>query len=662
LQEINNLNIGSAVPQEIALLSLQKTCTDCFKKIFSKPPLNMPRVDFRDLPEKNKKYLNALDEGQCYHYAFYLVHEYKAMLSMIPFESSCNATFLLYPKYFIKQLGYCETNTPVQGDLVLYLGDPKLDNNIRFKHLGVMTERGTIKSCWGNFSCELEHMMHQVPDPYGSEVVVLHKNSPSPENFDKIVETTSQASDFIIRFKLPTIPSYLIKNEPLLFLFDTFKSACEEFYPDSEEWLWKKIKENLLITFDSPSLRHEDLGKEFQAWVQEILPDALTLKEQSSIKPRAESSFIPTQASLEKKSSNLAQTQLSNFINFTDQAILKPLLGKDFQSDIHLSKAAEIAARIYEADMRGVAKTSNYGFVFPMDPEILAYAMQQAKNEIVLEIAGASGENSILLAFSGAERVYINDIEPLEGQTFQKLKEELPLDVSKKLEFIEGSCFDLLEKKPEISNKVGLILCRNLIRFFNQQQQSDFFQLLKKMLKPGGLAIFTTNAAYSFTEHRKVFEENPNSTSFATAQCFLTDDSKGTLPYDRLYHDISVCPDHLVSATFTNTFLYIRNEKTGYKWEVKNDAFNTLDPVARKIIKKAVLERKKEIASIPSGNLKVLKNTLRVYTKKTLPDLLKKHGFAIESTFVVAENGHLVDNADPFENGKGVGVIVRYTS
>ncbi|HSF71019.1 MAG TPA: hypothetical protein VLA25_01920, partial [Methylotenera sp.] len=42
--------------------------------------------------------------------------------------------------------------------------------------------------------------------------------------------------------------------------------------------------------------------------------------------------------------------------------------------------------------------------------EVLAYMMRVGPGKTVLEIAGASGENAIMMAFAGAAKVYMNDI------------------------------------------------------------------------------------------------------------------------------------------------------------------------------------------------------------------------------------------------------------
>ncbi|MES2274204.1 MAG: class I SAM-dependent methyltransferase [Chlamydiota bacterium] len=323
----------------------------------------------------------------------------------------------------------------------------------------------------------------------------------------------------------------------------------------------------------------------------------------------------------------------------------------------HLSAAMEIVDRGYEVGKRGIGRISKYGFVFPIDPEVLAYAMQLAKNEVVVEIAGASGENAILLAFAGAKKVYMNDIESEEMEVFQKLRSALPFNIKQKLEAVEGNCFDILKKKPEITNKVGLILCRNLIHFFNNQEQTDFFQLLKQMLKPGGRVILTANSVYNWIMDKHIFEQNPDATSFAVTQCLFIDFAKSNLPYAVPYRTIAICADDKVSSNYTNLHLYERN--FGTKWKVNNNEFNQLDPSIRPTIKKLLSDRQKEIGAIQAGTVRILINTLRIYNTKNLSAVIQKHGFEVESTFVTSTNGHLINNDDKlFDYGGPIGIII----
>ncbi len=65
----------------------------------------------------------------------------------------------------------------------------------------------------------------------------------------------------------------------------------------------------------------------------------------------------------------------------------------------------------------------------------------------------------------------INAGEILKGEV---LKKQVPSNVSEKLEFIQSDCVDILKIRPKLAQKVDLILCRNLIHFFNIKKQIPF--------------------------------------------------------------------------------------------------------------------------------------------------------------------------------------------
>lgn len=195
-----------------------------------------------------------------------------------------------------------------------------------------------------------------------------------------------------------------------------------------------------------------------------------------------------------KEIKSYSMPRIENHIDLRLFANLQKCLASNFKTPIFINKAATLMQRFYEAPQRGI-KNGQFGCAFPLAPEILYYAMFLAKNETVLEIAGASGENAALLAFSEAKRVYMNDINSAEVQAFRDLSNEFPSQVQEKIEPILGNCFELLKLKPELKGAVGLLLCNNLIHFFKDKELDDFLKLLKTILKPGGRAIFTANAS-----------------------------------------------------------------------------------------------------------------------------------------------------------------------
>ncbi len=357
-------------------------------------------------------------------------------------------------------------------------------------------------------------------------------------------------------------------------------------------------------------------------------------------------------------------------INITDESILRTYLAPGVGA--YVSSCKPILKAVYESTPRRISQ-QQYGSAFPINPELLAYAMQLARNETVLEIAGATGENSAALAFSGAERVYLNDIGEEEVQNFEQIREALTKaipSVGKKLESIHGDCFDLLKLKPELANKVGLVLCRNLIHFFNDKKQAEFFALLKKMLKPGGRAIFTVNSVYFDSPQRKLNEQYPDATSFATTIGLICDYRTGTSPVARFYFETAPCPPDQVSLDFVAT--YLQQREWGALWVHDREAFNKLDKALQPKIQKALKPYEPRLEDIPAGSVKVLTNTVRAYSTKTLPALLASQGFAVEATFVTSYDGHLVndetlsvvptasaDRSNP-KSPQLVSVVVRY--
>ncbi|MBS0620185.1 MAG: class I SAM-dependent methyltransferase [Verrucomicrobia bacterium] len=296
-----------------------------------------------------------------------------------------------------------------------------------------------------------------------------------------------------------------------------------------------------------------------------------------------------------------------------------------------------------------------------MHPEVMAFAMQFVKGKVAVEIGGASGENAILLAFAGAEKVYMNDREPLEIDQFQKLQRSLPADVRDKLIAVEGSCFELLSKHAQLSNQVDLVLCRNVIHFFNPQEQADFFDLLKTILKPGGKAIFTVNSKYGEPNRsfKETLEENPSATSFQTTRCAIYDLERGQgFPTHTIYQQLLPCSEEVMSSHFTSLRLYERGPETSYKWKVFQENFQQIDASIQPEIKKAIQSSKNEMQSIRDCIVKCLINYYRIYSTENLQALCESHGLLVDSTFVIDGSGHVVDEANVSEQGLFAGAII----
>lgn len=347
---------------------------------------------------------------------------------------------------------------------------------------------------------------------------------------------------------------------------------------------------------------------------------------------------------------------LSHSLNLGNPHVLVTYLGRDFRHQPILSAATKIAKRIYEQPPRIVSE--EHGQTFPMVPEVLAYAMQLARGQTVLEIGGASGENAILLACSDANHVYLNDIHPPEIATFQNLKRELPAEISRKLTALKGDCFNLPLMKPDLLDRVGLILCQNVIHFFKDKQQRDFFDVVKGMLRPGGRAIFTANSIHLIRkEQLEPFASNPQLTIFNTCECFIFDNERGSMPIKAIFRTVSPGNEASIKE-YQSLNLYER--RRGGKWQVNKEEFRKIEDVTiREKIKEAIQTQKPSFKSIKTGRISVLFNTKRLYSTATLINLFRQHGLNVESAFEISSRGHIIQKIeDTVETVTKVGAIV----
>lgn len=351
------------------------------------------------------------------------------------------------------------------------------------------------------------------------------------------------------------------------------------------------------------------------------------------------------------------------FVDFSSQAVLKKYVASEFRSDDEFLCACKVIARIYQTT-RSI-KDAQYGRAFPMDSEVMAYAMENATNKNILEIAGAGGENSIMMAFGGAKQVYYNDISNQEVDAFKELHSSLPRKIQQKLEIIDGSCFDILKKKPKLADEIDLVICRNLIHFFNGEELEKFFDVVKKVLKVGGQIILNVNSKAALLAGIDDYHENsPADFSFKTIQCLVTDYSQGTMPASILYRSAHACPTDQISTDYEQIYMYLRKNSTQGKWKAFPDAsgredFAKIEEPVRKKITTAFEKDKQNISKIQSGSVRVLMSTFCAYSKYALRQLFRAHGFKVESTFITSNNGHLADN---YAGGGQIGIIATRKS
>lgn len=304
-----------------------------------------------------------------------------------------------------------------------------------------------------------------------------------------------------------------------------------------------------------------------------------------------------------------------------------------------LSTAVQVASRVYEMRARDT-DDNRFGKVFPIYAEIFGYAALKAQGEVVMELGGASGENAILLAFAGATKVYINDINISEQEKFKNLKRALPKRIQEKLELVPGDCLEVLEKRKARNDRIGLILCRNVIHFFNDSQQKSFFSSLRSTMKIGGHAILTVNH-YGFDWPLNEVNDK-GITVFRRVRVLFYDYAIKDMPILILMDRVLPHSGEIFPLTMESGYLYKR-ENSGQKWQHTPKVFDDLK-LPNSIsadIKKEVNTNWKMISAAENGSVRIGITHTRAYTKENLSKLVQHYGFAVEATFFIDTTGHL---------------------
>lgn len=257
--------------EEKALELLKKITIQSLEQLMCSSSMKLSPLYFQSMGQRNKGF-DLLDRGQCYQYAFYLAGHIDLSLSMVPYDTPTSCSFLLYPIFFLKTLGYRDTQSLTGRDLLLYLGNPTRDHGIEFKHLALVTDAQTVKSRWGDLSFELEHAPFQVPEQYGSEIVGFHQTFSAPKEFHKVVALTNQISAILIQTQAKEISHALAHPQAVQKLVHELRTVCQNTIPKSLLWNWQLIEDEALSKIKPSINGPKQLYDAFQSAMREILP------------------------------------------------------------------------------------------------------------------------------------------------------------------------------------------------------------------------------------------------------------------------------------------------------------------------------------------------------------------------------------------------------
>ncbi|MBU0744912.1 MAG: hypothetical protein KKE11_06055, partial [Gammaproteobacteria bacterium] len=130
-------------------------------------------------------------------------------------------------------------------------------------------------------------------------------------------------------------------------------------------------------------------------------------------------------------------------------------------------------------------------------------SLDPKKTPIVVEIAAADGLVSwkVPLAFEWQNQghLYANEFSSIMLTRFEAnidalLKFDPGIDKGKIITKIGGSCFDILEKEPELKENVDALYVQKLEHFFNPIQHQKFIALIDELLALGGRAFLCADS------------------------------------------------------------------------------------------------------------------------------------------------------------------------
>ena len=155
--------------------------------------------------------------------------------------------------------------------------------------------------------------------------------------------------------------------------------------------------------------------------------------------------------------------------------------------------------------------STKFGLAFPIQPEILHDIILLSKDKVVLELAAASGENSLLIGLAGAKEVYVNDIALPELKTFEGYLKAFSKDIRDKFHIVPGDAFQVFTDN-KYTAMFDVIYARNFYHFFLGTKKQELHKLLARLLKPGGRLILTTNSsnAVNLTSKTNIGAKNPD--------------------------------------------------------------------------------------------------------------------------------------------------------
>jgi Methyltransferase domain len=243
--------------------------------------------------------------------------------------------------------------------------------------------------------------------------------------------------------------------------------------------------------------------------------------------------------------------------------------------------------------------------------------------------------------FGRCKKLTFNDIGSRALAELRKNLLTLPKELQDRCQVIQADCLDLLQKTPKLRNDIDLILCRNLIHFFSDEQLGRFFSLMKELLKPAGKAILNVISVASFLRNSKEMAyELYKNTTFTIHRLDLYYPDKSGKDHIEIVTKALPCPSHKMSDK-TEYITLCDKIRISFKPKSVEGSLKKIDSVFSSQIRMSINSKLSVIKKCIGGSLLYIKTNTRAYSFQTLTDLFEKNGFGVETVFDIRPDGHL---------------------
>lgn len=302
----------------------------------------------------------------------------------------------------------------------------------------------------------------------------------------------------------------------------------------------------------------------------------------------------------------------------------------------------QAAARILEVSDKLAHKPEGTR-LYALFSEPLIYAfelLKGSKGKTVLDLGAGRAFASLLLGFSDADTIYVNDQDKVVLDLFVQERDKTPPNVRKKFQVLHGDC---LQGKiwKSIKDPVDLVLCGNLIHFFNSNQMKVFFKELHRKLKPGGEGIFFTDTSQGYYNFQSQSVEDVdvldrNLTCFE-ANSFCVFDKSDKMLHLVLHHMANRSEQTYVPKT-TKTVIY---QRRAHDLWVQTPDYARMDSKLKKMLDAHLKDSPEKGRDLAGKKIMMATFVSQLFNKKSLTHLFADNGFEVVTVFYLNNEGHL---------------------